>query len=288
MDATVSAIQEMTPTVLVTVGLMLVIGIALWAAGRHVLKPCVAIMGGILGGAAGLAIGEQVSFGVPVWAISLAGCTLLACLAVLLYRVVITMTLAIVIATAAPMSLLAVSEWQGDDAETVVVAGTVTEETVDPLTAFFNRDRSGDMDAVAESLELASELSPETVDPDTVDRLNEARTFVERLIEDARETWESTPARLRGPILVSAVIGLLVGLVLGTFAPTASTSIVTAFGGSLLWLTGLHTVLVHVGEPAAQIMPNTPTATAVVWLAIALFGVLIQWIFRTKPADTSP
>lgn len=295
MDATVTAIEELPPAVLVSVCLMVIVGIGLWAAGRQLLKPCVAVMGALLGGTGGWLIGEQLTLGPPPWACGLTLALIMACLAVLLFRVVITMTLAGVIAMAAPVGLLAAAQYQDlwpgstdEEAPPIVATAEEAVRPVDPLTAFFERDRSAQLDTVEESLGFASEFAPETLDPETVDRISEARTFVEQVIEDAQAAWERTPVRLRAPILVSTVIGLLVGLVLGTFAPTTSTTIVTAFGGSLLWLTGLHTVLVHVGEPAAQIMPNTPAATAAVWLSIALFGVLIQWIFRAKPADTSP
>ncbi|MHC5113386.1 MAG: hypothetical protein ACYTGP_03030, partial [Planctomycetota bacterium] len=89
-------------------------------------------------------------------------------------------------------------------------------------------------------------------------------------------------------IAVSAAAGAVTGILFAALAPTISSSLVTAFGGSLMWLAGLRLIVAGTGLTGLEkLMPAGTGYTLVLWLIIALIGVAIQWTFRAKEADTS-
>ena len=99
------AIENLPHAGLIPVGLFVVVGLLLWAAGRRVLKAAVASVGFLLGSVLGWGLTTQVSDQVPaVIGAVLLGITL-ACLFSLLSRLAVTIALALVMGVAAPLAV---------------------------------------------------------------------------------------------------------------------------------------------------------------------------------------
>ena len=112
-----------------------------------------------------------------------------------------------------------------------------------------------------------------------------ARSYTESLLAALKDWWSRSPESIRPMMMVAAVVGMLAGLLFGTLAPSFSSTIVSAFGGALLWLAALRIVLAQTGDAIASRLPESVTALLIIWMVVSLLGVVIQWTFRPKPAD---
>ncbi|MDY7107052.1 MAG: hypothetical protein SYC29_00290 [Planctomycetota bacterium] len=293
MNELSQAIQDLPLAGLIPVVMLIVVGIILWAAGRRVLRAGFAAAGLILGGAAGWILGDAVQLGVSPWITAAVLGIIIACVAALMYRVAVAGALALVFAVAAPMAVVTVAEIQGVDKSVLQPVEPEDEpegpapRELDELDRFFGEAEEGegpisppgepgDDEGGDGQIDLTEEAS---------ERLDQARSYAEQVLEGLRAWWDETPEKLRPAIIGAAVGGILLGVLFGALAPTLSAAVVTSFGGALLWLSGLRIVVTQVGEPVVNWLPSQATWLLGLWLIISLIGVAIQWMFRPKPAD---
>lgn len=111
------------------------------------------------------------------------------------------------------------------------------------------------------------------------------RTMAQRVAQSLRDAWQDAPESLRPLLIGAAVLGGLLGVLIGALVPTFSTTIVTAFLGSLLWLTSLRVIAEKLSVSDAVWMPATGTAWLTMWVILALVGLGIQWTFLRRKAD---
>jgi len=143
--------------------------------------------------------------------------------------------------------------------------------------------------------ELADQLEQHLDDPDddqwTIlngefdEQIQAVRTMAARIAQALRDAWQEAPESLRPVLVGAAVVGALLGVLIGALVPTFSTTVVTAFLGSLLWLTSLRVVAEKLGVAAVVWMPASSTAWLSMWIIIALVGLAIQWTFLSRKAD---
>jgi hypothetical protein len=297
---------------------MMIIGIMLWAAGRRVLRAGLVAGGLLLGATIGWIIADLIDLSISPLIFVGVGAILLGCLAALTFRLAIAGTLALVFGIAGPMLVLTVGEIQGlgkeaqDDTQIEAEDGDVSpdipveEDDTDEWIRRYFEDRGtplpeADEDtADAPRLEelLKDEAAKGFVDPDSLHLTDEAkeqigaqigklRGYAEWAVRRAGELWDQSPEELRPQMVGAAVIGVLIGVMLGALLPTFSASIVTAFGGSLLMLTNLRVLGERLGAADAPWMPSSAMTWLIVWIVTALIGTAIQWTFRPKPADNS-
>ncbi len=281
------AIQELPIASLIPIALLVIVGLLLWAAGRRVLKVGFAMAGLIVGGVIGWLIGAQFSIGIPPWVFAAVLGLLLACISALGFRMAVAAALGVVLGVAAPLTVVTVAEIQGID-KSVIQDDDDSGSGWDLGTKEREKDEFDLIFGSADAIDAAGgAIAPEGFDiPDgAVEKLEEVRGYAEMLLDGVKAWWAEQPDKLRPAIIASAVGGLLVGVLVGTLAPSITASVVTSFGGSLLWLFGLRVILIQMSETIAEWMPNSATASGVIWLIISIVGIVIQWIFRPKAAD---
>lgn len=283
------AIQNLPLAGLIPVILLIIVGIILWAAGRRVLRAGFAAAGLIVGGAAGWMLGHAVTLGISPWISAAILGILIACIAALMHRVAVAGALALVFGIAAPMAVVTVAEIQGVDksvlqpVEAPAEPGEAPPEP-DELDRFFDPEQA---ESPINPMDLGTEAVVEEFDlgEQATEQLEQARSYAEQIIAGLQAWWDETPAKLRPAIVGAAIAGVLLGVLFGALAPMLSAAVVTAFGGALLWLSGLRIVVIQVGEPVAGWLPSQATWLLALWLIMSLIGVAIQWMFRPKPAD---
>ncbi|MCP3905129.1 MAG: sigma-70 non-essential region-containing protein [Planctomycetes bacterium] len=301
METPPPGIEDLSTASMVLLGLMVVVGLMLWLAGRRILRAGLAAAGLLVGGAVGWAAAGALEIGLPHWMIAVAVGIVFACIAALAYRLPVAAAMGIVCGVAAPLAVVTATEIHAarqaepaatEPAERVTGFFEETGEKVaDEFTQFFSRDRAetdesedsttGGVldDAVAEQL---------GIDEPTAERIDQARDLAQALRERFSAWWEQTPESARPTILVSAAAGAVTGVLFAALAPTIASTLVTAFGGSLMWLAGLRALIAAMGVTSVErLLPEGTGYTLVLWLIIALIGVAIQWTFRAKEADTS-
>lgn len=291
-------LQELPLAGLLPVGLLVVIGLLLWAAGQKLLRTCFAIVGFLVGGIVGWLLAQALPWGVPGWLGAVIGAIGLAILSAAAFKLAVMWTFAAVLAVFAPTGVLTVHELQAKQGDTSLEkAGDKTGEWIDKHFDQESREKTGQAisDATAklkEQIDAAGDAIGEKIDERGGEAahksIEEIRQFGERLVESLRKKWDEAPKSLRPILSIAAIVGSLLGLILGFIAPKFSAAAVTSLGGSLLWLTGLRLIAVRVGVPEGAWMPASGGAWMAVWLITTLLGVGIQWTKGRRKADKSP
>ncbi len=283
MNELINTLQEIPPAALVPLVAALVIGVLLWAAGRRVLRTGFAGLGLLGGFVIGWLVGEWQNFGIPAWAVGLIFGVVLAVVAVILYRTAIAATMAILLAVASPMAVVAMHEWQGRTVFVEVAEdGAVEDEPEEPEVP-----ESDEFDEWLD--EQRDELVREQVDgfvpQEYAEQIEQIRSFGERLVASLRETWAQIAEPVRPTLIGAAISGAILGLILGGLLPGVSAAVITAFGGSILWLTSLRVLVERVGWGDLGFLPTTGRGWLIMWLIASAIGLAIQWTLGAKKAD---
>jgi len=259
---------------------MIVVGVLLWGAGRRGLKLGLASVGFGIGAALGYAVGDSFNLGIAPWmSAGIAGlvCAIIAALA---YRLLIIVLLTGVCTIAAPMAVLSLSQLQtkiGGDSSMVITGDFVKqhEDTLEEAAEAIKSIRA----------EWIVKLGLNDRGHARLDRLEEAWNKGK---ESAGEFWEQTPEKLRPTLILAGVIGAFIGLFLGIMAPSFGALVLTAFGGSLMWITGTRIVATKLGLPEGPWLPAPDThgvAFASMWLITSLVGMGVQSFFLGSPEE---
>lgn len=116
-------------------------------------------------------------------------------------------------------------------------------------------------------------------------RMEEAANYLNVVREWGDSLWQRTPSELRPSMIGAAILGALAGLLVGTLASSVSISIVTSFGGSLLWLSSSLVLASEIGNVQKPEEMLSGSSWLMLWGVIAVIGLAIQWTFRTSRAD---
>lgn len=308
------AITDLPLAGLIPVGLALIGGLLLWAAGRRILLGAFAAIGLVLGGTAGWMIGELMGLGMQIWIPTVVGGVVFACVAALASRLVVAVAFALTLGIAASLATMTLAQIGGssDDQPTQEqitdpegLAGPIPEiplpEELAEWLDSIDPDRSNQDPPEAQPerappglpLDLPLDLASEALG-DSLEIPAQAQRYVDHIqhiagqLKDAlKAKWATTPASARPTVIASALSGLLVGMLLGALARGFSAVVVTAFSGSLLWLSCAWTLASRAGLSEASWMPESSGSWLGWWMVTAVIGLGIQWTLRRKRADKS-
>ncbi len=285
MQETTQRIAELPWTGLIPVAVFFLLGLVMWSSGRRALRTVFAAGGLLVGCVMGLAPSDVlrvVEIGMPAWSVVLIGGVVIGIIALAAYRLVLAASIGVLLAALIPLGVVTAAEMGA----VTIEDGTISVQQ--PLA-------TGEPDWWDEWLDSAEAATPPVaaVEPtpasaSAVDDLPQwsarVRRFVSLFTVLPKQVWESTSGPLRWIVVASAASGGVLGLFLGAAAPAISASIVTALGGSLLLLASGWTIALKLHAPE-QWVPNTTPQWLAWWLAAAVIGLCLQWIFRSKPAD---
>ncbi len=327
------AISELPAGGMIPVGLALIAGLLLWAAGRRILRATFVATGFVLGSTVGWLVGELLGLGMTIVVPTLVGGVVFACVAGLASRLVVAVALALTLGIAAPLATMSLAQLRGSDqaqpteeqiadpegsaaeAPGVRLPEEVAEwlDKFDPdavdtaplgdpsvedpppesptdLPPGFPPDFLPDLpldlppelrlDSASESVEGALQI------PEQAQRyVDHIQQIAEQLKNAVKARWDATPTSARPSVIASALGGLLVGMLLGALARTFSAVVVTAFSGSLLWLSCAWTIANQLGAPEGPWMPGSSASWITWWLITSVIGLVVQWTLRRKPVD---
>lgn len=313
VDNIAQAINEMPIAGMIPVGLALITGLLLWAAGRRILLAAFAVIGLVIGVAAGWLIGEVIGLtGMELWIPAIVAGAIFACIAALASRLVIALALAITLGIAAPLATMTISQLTESSAPEQIDDPAITNEELEALQLDVVADwlKEYDPDTKTEipplpdeetqpppdnpltpdlPLELGAAALGETLDiPEEALRyIDHIKHIASQLLESVEASWEETPSTARSIVVGAGIGGLLLGMLLGVLARNFSTVIVTAFSGSLLWLGCAWTLAINLGAPEGPWMPGSSASWLAWWMSTAVIGLAIQWTVFRKRADKS-
>ncbi|MEE9128873.1 MAG: hypothetical protein V3T84_02565 [Phycisphaerales bacterium] len=309
------AITDLPVAGMIPVGLALIAGLLLWAAGRRILLAAFAAIGFVLGGAAGWMIGELMGLGMQIWIPAVVGGIVFACVAALASRLVVAVAFALTLGIAAPLATMTLAQIGGSsdnqpaqaqiaDSGDLIAQVPSGLARPDEITQWLNKqhpDRIAQTPSEARpagppldpSLDSARDVAAESLG-ETLEIPEQAQRYVDHIRHIAgqltgalKAKWATTPASSRPTVIASALSGLLVGMLLGALARGFSAVVVTAFSGSLLWLSCAWTLVSRAGLSEASWMPESSGSWLVWWMVTAVIGLAIQWTLRRRRADKS-
>lgn len=313
MNGVFETLQDLPLLGLIPLLLLLIVGLVLWSMGFRVLRAGFAAAGLLIGGVIGWILGDAYNLGVPAWGAALFLGLLLAALGALTYRLAVAGALALVFGVGAPMAVIAVHELQGGEViETAEDTGEV--EDFETMPEHDPDDPAGDVEGrvdawiqdwfdrqVRDRLPAGMEVDPAQLDEDEIrslaeqfnltdefeEHIEQFRNFARRLIDGVRQSWERTPERIRPFLLASAVLGGLLGILVGAAVPKLSSKVVTSFAGALIWLASLRVILERVVPNGADWLPESGRTWLAAWAIAAVIGLCIQWTIHRRSADKS-
>ncbi|MEE8153680.1 MAG: hypothetical protein V3T53_01835 [Phycisphaerales bacterium] len=308
------AITELPVAGMIPVGLALIAGLLLWAAGRRILLAAFAAIGFVLGSVAGWMIGELMGLGMQIWIPAVVGGIVFTCVAALASRLVVAVAFALTLGIAAPLATMTLAQI-GVSSDSQATQEQITDpgDFADPIPDIPLPEEVAEwLDRIDPDLgdQGPPEAQPERAPPDLLPDLpldlaseslsqsleipEQAQRYVDHIqhiagqLKDAMKAkWDTTPTSARSTVIASALSGLLVGMLLGALARGFSAVVVTAFSGSLLWLSCAWTLGSRAGLSEAALMPESSGSWLVWWMVTAVIGLVIQWTLRRKRADKS-
>lgn len=294
-----SAIQNLPATGLIPLGILIVTGLCLWAAGRKILRFAFAVIGLLIGGLVGWLLGETMNVGALSWAFAAVGAFVFACIAALALRLAVTGAMIGVFTILAPMAVITVLEFRVSRAGKTLAEVEVTNPVSDEITRWLQqhddpalRQQAGAAieswsQSAREQLDRAKSALNESLEGEANETIDHVERFGAQIVEAIRAKWDNTPQSLKPTLLVSCVIGGLTGFLAGIIAFKISAAAVTSLGGSLLWLAGVQVLAIRLELPDGPWMPTTSSGWLAAWLITSALGMVIQWTFRKRTADSN-
>jgi hypothetical protein len=277
---------------LVPVLLLVVTGMLLWVAGRKLLRAGFAAVGFIVGGALGWFGGESLRLSVSPWILALVGAVVLSVLSAVAFKLAVMWTLAIVLGILAPLGVIVVHEQQAKHGNASLEnAGEKAAEWFDKQVDGPSREKAGEIAAAASAQakekvdEFVEKIGEQSSGGAAKKGIEQIEHFGSRFADAIKQRWNAAPESLRPMLVISSIVGIVLGLILGFAAPNFSAAAVTSLGGSLLWLTGLRVLLTRIGVPEGPWLPASGGSWMAVWLITAFVGMGIQWTAKRRKAD---
>ena len=270
---------------LVSFTIALVVGIILWGLGVVVLRSAVALGGLVLGALMGWLTWVETGGTFPLWAVLLVFAVVVACVSLLIYRLLLAGLLAAILSMVSLITL-----WSALAMSATVAEGSIPEAGSTPaplqdlgLLIIGSDATEEDVDETAPPSADMHELLPAAARQAEMIR----RELATRL-EHLRGAWKELDATRQLVIVGSVLGGMLLGLIIATFAPRTTAVIVTAVLGSLLMLGSISRLLTMAGAPMHDLIEAWILLPAVVWVALAVTGAFVQCMLSRRKASQSP
>jgi len=283
----------------------LVAGLVLLTLGSKLARPMCAFSGLILGGVAGLLIGEALADqGAVVLALVVGAGIAGALLSALLFRVWMAISGALIFGLAAAGAVLL---WQGPppetDTETKTTTDHITTEEPDASSGMeINISTDQLIDAGKQAVEsLTGSLGETDTENESADAsltINEetARQIGSVILDALREAakyywqavvnwWNVAGTGARGGMLLIGLVAAGIGLLLGLVGPYKAASIQSAVAGAVLILFSSFSLLAQLMPERADWLPATPRGVLICLGLITTIGVALQWTIFARETD---
>ncbi len=180
---------------------------------------------------------------------------------------------------------------EADPAEPTDPDVSLTEEVTEQITDLL--DESGATEALRE--EAIQQLGDEAgLDADRAqDLADQARPVLDTagrimrsIFGECRDRFQALPASQQWSVSLAAVIGMILGGVIGLLLPASAATLVASAAGAALTISSASWLAARYEVPIVQDLPTQPTATLLVWAALWIGGTVFQWTAkRRKPDD---
>jgi hypothetical protein len=291
---------------------ILLAGLGLWLLGRKLARPACVFSGLVLGGIAGLVVGEAVSNSDGLVLPMVIGAAIAgALLAALLFRVWMAISGALVFGLVASSAVLL---WQGPTEGDVAEAGAVaslpaetsedgppgeitlsipneviTEAIRDLATSAIEGVGGAEGTGEAEGNEQGASTEL-TLDNEMVKKMGDSliealRGLAEYYRGELAGWWSKAGSGVRGGAAGLGLVAAVLGLLLGLIWPYAAASVQSAAAGSVLMLFSSFSLLAQLMPDRLDQLPATPRGVLLCLGLITVIGLVLQSVFFARKTD---
>ncbi|MCH2137410.1 MAG: hypothetical protein MK101_12690 [Phycisphaerales bacterium] len=263
---------------LVTCSVGLLAGVVLWSMGVKILRPALGLAGLFIGAVLGWLAWTQVGEAAPMWTLMLGVGIVVACVSMLVYRLVLASLLATFLSIffmVAAWSSLATVDAGGPPPPPLVDLGALVVGSASVDGAVLDHAPADNNDALLPAASL---------------HVQSAQRVLKERAGILQQSWSELKPGTRLIVLGCLLAGLLLGLIIATFALRASAILATSILGSLLILGSLARLVTLSGAPAHALQDTWVLLPLVCWAALAGVGIAAQAVFipRKQAADEKP
>lgn len=273
---------------LVSFTIALVVGVILWGLGVVVLRSAVALGGLVLGALVGWLTWVETGGSFPLWVVLLVFAVVVACVSLLIYRLVLAGLLATILSMASLVTLWSVLAMSATVTEGSIPEAGSTPAPLQDLSLLIIGSNA--TDATEEDVDEAAPPSADMHEllPAAARQAEMIRRELATRFEHLRGAWAELDATRQLVIVGSVLGGMLLGLIIATFAPRTTAVIVTAVLGSLLMLGSISRLLAMAGAPMHDLIEVWILLPIVVWTALAVTGAFVQCMLSRRKTSQSP
>jgi len=272
--ASVSSLRNLPPAAhALTVGGLLT-GLALWLFGGKLLKPAFALIGLIVGGMIGFLLVPTFMpatvAGVPTPYLGLGFGAILGLIqGLVLFRFSMAVCAALIFGLAATLGGAAWMKF-----EPLKRAADVASQPVSDLA----------------NAQGVTSLTPPSRQ-EIVENLRPVADKVQAFLDDAgaqlKGEWVKLTSRQQGTLVLCGLAGILGGLILGLVFPKKSSALVTALVGAAVWVPCAAWLAVAWNAPGNERLNFTALTWLVIWVCVAIAGLVIQATLLRKKSPKS-
>lgn len=271
VETMLAAVQGLPVGIHLLVGAGFVAGMILWLAGGRVVQPAFVVLGSLAGAWVGAVvapafISSATVMGYPAVYAGLGGGLVVGLvLSLIAFKVAMGVSAGVVFAAIGVVgATITLARTPG-----ALPEPSATEQAVQSMR-----------DAIKEQTEkIRAELRESKGES-----AEKVHVYAEELREELKAKWETLPAQSRKLLGLSAAGGFVLGLLLGLAAPKKCAMLVTAmFGGGAVLASG-YWLMNAMNPELAQKVQMGPMGVAIVWVAVSLVGMMVQWQGGGKPA----
>jgi hypothetical protein len=275
MDSLVTTLQELPFGVFGAAIVALAAGLVLWLAGRMVIKPIFAVIGGVTGSMLGFfflpLVAPETIAEWPSTTVGLAvGAVLGLAVAIVLFRFTMAISTAVVLGILGGLGAATYLHFDSIHQNEVAAYEAQALSQADQFLPDIPRS---DSSPTGDGTQTASDGDQPELNP-----AQRASKFVQELYEElVVPWWDRQPVRSRfilsGTVFVGAAMGLLIGLAM----PVKSAAVTTAMAGSAVWLPNAAFLLTAANLPGHGALARLgPMGSLIVWIVIAAIGMVFQ------------
>ncbi len=242
------------PPVLLGIGaIALVVGLVFWLAGTRYSTAIMALLGAIIGAAAGLIVGNR--FDLHPWLAILIGAVVIAVLAILLKKILVLVLAVLILAAVSGIGYVSV----------------VLDYTAPPPSSDTTTEQ---VTVYHPFLQMAPEARMEYVDRIS----NKSPTFLDRLKALLDDTWAAIKPHAT-PALIAIVVGAVVALVLVWLIAKIIIPLAYSVIGVAAIFIGLQAALLSVNIRATSDLNPRPWLLPIIFLVLVVIGWVWQLFF---------
>lgn len=299
----VDLLRSIPTSVHMVATIIFVAGLIVWMFGRKIMRPALILTALAMGASVGFVVAAMLPESIAIWWPIIITSLVFGLMSLATYRFVMAGLLAISLGIATPLGYFTYAELSGHFTTNSDASAENNEPMLPDLPGLGDgkvqqagqeqlKKISDELDRRADDLLSSGDDEKSRsgeIGTENTDETNKWRSmfagYVKNLSKAAATNWQNAPSSQKLFSILTACVGVILGLVLGLMIPNFSGAIVTSLAGSLVMLSSGSWLIARFGMSIKTIGLTSATGALSWWLGLSIIGLLIQFKFNKNKAD---